>query len=187
MINGWVVDTQLMVDWCLWALSDHAPGSIGEAATQQLSKLRLRPHRDSLERHLNPENVLLAGSVLVETALVLRRRLGRAQVQDASERINEPIVRATHRFMERFKVTFVKATEAEAAKCMNKLNRDALDSEKPIDFGDGALVATLSGERRLLTADERLFDRCVNIGRTDVFWFDKGIILDSRRETLRPR
>lgn len=190
MISGWVVDTQLMVDWCLWALGDDtSDGSMGEAATQQVSKLRLSTHRDSLERHLNPENVLLAASVLVETAVVLRRLLGRASLPGPGDRLNEPIVRATQRFIEHFKVTFVKTTEAEATKCLNRLNRYVLrvESEKPIDFGDAALIATLSGQRKLLTADERLFSRCVDIGRTDVYCFDKGTIVDARRQAVRPR
>ena len=69
-------------------------------------------------------------------------------------------------------------------KSLSKLNQGR-NLEKPIDFGDAALIAALRGERRLLTADRPLFARCVSIGRTDVYCFDAGAILDSRRHPLR--
>lgn len=186
MIGGWLVDTQLLVDWCLWALSE-APnaGPLGDLATRNLSKLRYRTHFEAFEHYLKPKKVLLAGSALVEAGGVLQNLLGHSHHPRGEERRNEPIVRATLQFTDHFNATLVNATEAEATKSLSKLNRGLAPETKLIDFGDAALIAALNGERRLLTADGPLFTRCVSTGRTDVYCFQAGTILDSRRQAVR--
>lgn len=177
---NWLVDTQLVADWVLW---NHADDARSTARATSFSALRIRTDLQAFERLLSNARVLLALSVVVEAAGVIRRELGHPH-RGLGERLNEPVVRSMIRFSERFKPEIVQVSEGQAGRQLAKLNQ-GVEARSRFDLGDAALVAALEGERRLLTADAPLRTRCVNMGRTDVFQFASGKILDPRGIPIR--
>lgn len=187
MIRGWLVDTQLVIDWFLWDLANHPHRPVARAA-QALSVLKLRTDIDAFERHLDPSRVrvLLSASVFAEAANRLYAKLSNPH-RGGEDRVNEHMVRACLRFTGHFNPVSVTVTEAEAEKAMRKLNSENEKLEKRIDLGDAALFAALGEERMLLTADEPFFRRCSRLGRGDVFLFSKGEVRDAKGQPLRDR
>lgn len=177
---SWLVDTQLVADWLLWNLADESGPT---ARATSFSALRIRTDLQAFERQLSNARVLLALSVIVEATSVIRREVGHPH-RGTRERLNEPVVRSVIRFSERFRPEIIQVSEDQAGRQLAKLN-DGVDARNRFDLGDAALVAALESGRRLLTADAPLRNRCVNIGRTDVFQFDRGRILDSRGIPIR--
>ena len=184
---NWLVDTQLIADWCLWQLADE-PDSTRRVvrAPATFSVLRVRPDLQAFERELGRSRVLLAQSVLVEASGVVRREISNAH-RGTVDRRTEPVVRVALRFTDRFKAEIVLVAEAAADKELRQLNSRGRGQERPFDLGDAALIAALSTDRVLLTADKPLRDHCVNVGRKNVFYFSQGKILDGRGYPVRDR
>jgi predicted nucleic acid-binding protein len=184
-MKHWLVDTQLIADWCLWQLADerHRKRRIERAATA-LSVLPDRAVLRAFERELGRSRVLVPTNVLVEVSGVVRRVLGNAH-KGTLDRLNELVVRVSLRFADRFKIEVVGVTEDEADTALSILN--SRNPPKPFDLGDAALLAALTSSkgRSLLTADIRLRDHCVSAGRIDVFRFAQGKILDAAGLQLR--
>ncbi|MHB8875097.1 MAG: hypothetical protein ACYC8T_15535 [Myxococcaceae bacterium] len=186
-MTHWLVDTQLIADWCLWELADepHSTRRIVRAAATY-SVLRVRRDLKAFVRKLERSGVLLAESVLVEVSGVVRRELSNAH-KGTVDRLNEPVVRMILRFTNRFSATVIRVTEADADAALRRLNSRRGGQEKPFDFGDASLIAALSEDRVLLTADEPLRNHCVNVGQANVFYFSRGEILDARGNPIRDR
>lgn len=183
----WLLDTQLLVDWCLWALADDPEGAGGWAAraNNARSVLRTGRDRDGLVRFLERRSVAVAEHTFVEAGGVLRRLLTREH-RGQQDRLNEPIVRSVLRFTERFPVHHVRVKEDSAAAALRELN-DPLSPAERFDLGDAALLAAVSGDRRLVTADFSLYQRCSSDGRKDVFLFEKGDVRDWQNQVLDTR
>lgn len=178
-MTRWLVDTNLVVDWCLWDLAEK---NYQRPATH-LSVLRDRVHLRSFEGHLVQAQVLLSAPTFAEAAQRLRRLLEHSH-RGEEDRLNEPLLRALVRFLDRFSVRELRCvSEAEVELARRELNGSG---EAAFDFGDAALLATSGPETRLITSDKALFKRCATLRPRSAFWFDKGDVHDSLLHVVRP-
>ena len=185
-MRRWLVDTQLIADWCLWQLADetHQKRRV-ERAADGLPVLTDRGALDALKRELAKATVVVATNVLVEVSGVLWRRLRHGHRGD-TDRLNEKILRTTFRFADRYNTEVVAVTEEEAEEELKEMNRKT--PPKPFDLGDAALLAVLKrkdADCSLLTSDSGLVDHCFNVGRPNVFRFVQGRILDAKGNPFR--
>ncbi len=152
MKRSWVVDTNLIVDWCLWELADSTQEGLSQRATTQFSVLRIADHRRSFERSLEvAASVRVAQPTLIEVGLTLQRLLS-SRHRGSVDRLGPQVVLAGLRFLERFRV--------EAVHIAEELLRGELRHEH--GPGDAVLVAALEKDASLLTSDKNLWRWCRN-------------------------
>lgn len=152
MTRQWLLDTNVVVDWCLWELAEDTrrPGIAAHAATR-LRGMKTKPVFESFETHLsNSRGVALAEPTLLEVGARLQDLL-RHPHRGKEDRLNGPIVETGVRFLERFNVELLRVRRAE------------LDSKaiREHDFGDAVVVSALK-KRCLMTADRDLWLWCRN-------------------------
>lgn len=152
MTRQWLLDTNLVVDWCLWHLAeDTQHEGIAKRATQRLRVMKDRTIVETFERHLRGASVSLAQPTLLEVGGCLWRILSSAH-SGTEDRLNKPILRVGLRFLERFGAELLPVRE-------QALNQDAVREQ---DYGDAIVIGALGQGRRLLTADKRLWLWCRN-------------------------
>ncbi len=168
MTRQWLLDTNLVVDWCLWHLAeDTQQEGISKRAAERLRVMRTRPAVEAFERHLRGTSVSLAQPTLLEVGGCLRRLLSSAH-SGTEDRLNKPILRVGLRFLERFGAELLPVRE-------QALDQDVVREQ---DYGDAVVLGALGKGRRLLTADKRLWLWCRN-RRLSAAHFVDGDLNDS--------
>lgn len=149
MRRSWVVDTGLIVDWCLWHLADHGPDGLRIRATQRFSVLTLPDHRTVLEETLRSGKAVVVNQVTILEAGLRLQDLLSTKHRGPSDHLSPELVRAALAFFERFQVTTPRIERS-------MFRREVLDAYGP---GDAVLVASLR-DCSLLTADLDLWCWC---------------------------
>ena len=162
MTRLWLLDTNVVVDWCLWELAEDTrrPGIAKHAATR-LRCMKTKPAVESFESHLSKSRgVALAQPTLLEIGARLQDLL-RHPHRGTEDRLNEPILECGLRFLERFNVELLGVRKAE------------LDSKaiRDHDLGDAVVVSVLK-KRCLMTADKDLWLWCRNKRLTACYFAD---------------
>jgi hypothetical protein len=179
-MTEWLLDTNLLVDWCLWTLADdHRDRARAERAQNQLSILRTAPARDTFARWLRLGKVVVATSTIAETAHRLGRLLAHRNAGDA-DRLNEPVIRSLVRFEDAFRPVFVRVEEERA-------NREHHRPGFGCDFGDACLISILDQNRTLMTSDRPLWEACISQRRQNVLRFVQAGFVDVRGNPVKER
>lgn len=148
MASFWVVDTNLLVDWCIFELAERGrPGSF-ERAVQRLQYVRLAIERDALRQILRQRRAAITPQIAVETGWVAHRLLGGGPSPE--------FVRAFHRICDEANIQIEETSLSEVqtlasdpafglghvdASLVTLVNRLRWADHEPILF---------SGERRLI-------------------------------------
>lgn len=152
MARFWVVDTNLVVDWCLFEMAEQSNDPALATIAQRLRYLPLAIYRDAFVEQLRTRRVAMPLPVAVETGWVSHRLIGRGVSTDFLETVGQ--------FIEQIPVEVIRTEHLPAATLMRSA------TFTPASYSDASLVVLaemLSQERHeptILTGEQHLVVWC---------------------------
>lgn len=152
MARFWVVDTNLLVEWCLFEMAEQSDDRVLATIAQKLQHLPLAIYRDSFVDQLRTRRVAIPQPITLETGWVGHRLVGRGP--------SSGFLETAGRLLDQLAVAIVSTEHAS----VERLSASA--DFTPRSYADASLVVLAEGlrteghEPTILTGERDLVAWC---------------------------